>query len=192
MSKIQRFVLLSHTRRLFFLLFLFFALISHGIGNFTIFTSSENRTLPTEKPEFIQIPSLSLILPMQTARIQDDQWLITETPAAFFGEKSAFPGTPGTTIVFAHARQGLFADLPVLHPDNIIVLQTHTMLYFYQIKEKKIIDPTDVGFLSKPTESHQNMLVVFTCYGKADTKRIVFFAPLRGIVPIREYKKSYI
>ena len=136
-----------------------------------------------EEPEYIRIPTLKINLPIEISRIKDDEWLFTDKISAFYGEKSAYPGMKGTTIVFAHARQGLFALLPVLKEKNMIVLKTKNMMYYYQVSEKKIINPSDVSSLSKES-NNKNVLAIFTCYGFGDAKRIIFFAPLQIAIPL--------
>ena len=136
-----------------------------------------------EKPEYIQIPTLKINLPIEISRIKDDEWLLTDKISAFYGEKSAYPGMKGATVIFAHARQGLFALLPILKEKDIIVLQTKNMMYYYQVSEKKIINSSDVFSLSKES-NNKNVLAIFTCYGFGDAKRIIFFAPLQIAIPL--------
>lgn len=179
------------TLRVFLIALLLFAFAKIGYRQADVRVSSINTAHFYEQPKYIQIPSLKISLPVEVAKIKGDEWLLTDNLTAFYGEKSAFPGQPGMTILFAHAKEGLFAQLPALLENNVIVVQTKTMLYFYQIDEKKIIDPLDTSFLV--SEKHKkNKLAVFTCYGVGDRKRIVFFAPLKIVIPISEYKKSYI
>lgn len=140
------------------------------------------------EPENIQIPSLKINLPVEISKIKDSEWLITDKMSAFFGDTSAYPGIKGTTIIFAHARQGLFVLLPMLKEKDLIVLQTRYGLYYYRVSEKKIVSPSDVFFLNQET-GNKNVLAVFTCYGSSDAKRIVFFAPLQIAIPNSGFDK---
>lgn len=154
-----------------------------------IFLSSTNINRASETPRFIQIPSLQINLPVEVSKIKDNQWLVTNKKSAFFGEKSAFPGGHGATVIFAHATSNLFALLPMLKEKDVIVIQTIDMMYSYQVKEKKIVDPSDVFFLNQ-NESQKNELAIFTCFGFNDAKRIIFFATLQNAIPIHDLNKS--
>lgn len=161
-------------------------------GNPSLHYTSFKGINPRQTPEYIQMPSLKLLLPVEVSKIKQGEWILNEKKTAFYGEKSAHPGTPGVTVIFAHAREGYFALLPLLKKDNTIVIQTKKMMYFYEVKNKIIIDPTDVEKVLHHEEKDKNVLAVFTCYGVGDTQRIIFFAHLQSSISIDDYKKSYI
>lgn len=158
--------------------------------HYELLASSLHISRPHQVPAFVEIPSLQLVLPVEVAQLQDDEWIMTDDKAAFYGQDSAFPGNPGITIVFAHARQGLFAGLPLLKDNNVIVLQTKDTLYFYQVEERKTISPLQVDFLTAGTKNRENVLAVFTCFGPGDEKRLILFAPLKQSIPVSVYQKN--
>lgn len=130
-------------------------------------------SLVAVQPEYLYISKLNISLPISVSKIVNDEWIISDEISAFYGEGSSFPGFDGTTVVFAHARNGLFVDLPTLEVGNAIVLYTKNDVFIYKVTHKKLILPDEVDFLSH--EGH-NKLAIFTCYGFADEYRIVFFA----------------
>ncbi len=155
--------------------------------------SSFHGVNPKQNPQYIQMPSLNLLLPVEVAKVENDEWLLNDKKTAFYGEKSAHPGKPGVTVIFAHARQGYFALLPLLKPDNLIVLQTDNMVYYYQVEQKQVIDPTDVETLMGREDATKNVLAVFTCYGWQDSKlHYFFFDAVKIQVSAQKSIKNYI
>lgn len=133
-----------------------------------------------DEPKAIYISKLNLYLPIQNSPIINGQWQISDEKTAFYGQHSSLPGKAGTTIVFAHAKKGLFAYLPLLKTEDSITLATKKSIYVYKIKYHKFLYPEDLSFIKTHGE---NMLAVFTCFGKNDTKRIIYFADLVKISP---------
>lgn len=131
-------------------------------------------------PQVIYIPKLSLFLPVQTSPIIDGEWQINEDKTAFFGEHSSLPGQAGTTVVFAYAKIGLFAHLVLLKPKDTITIATKTSIFVYKITRNYLVYPQDISFIKTEGE---NKLAIFTCFGKNDTKRIVYFGELIKTAP---------
>lgn len=133
-----------------------------------------------DEPKAIYISKLNLYLPIQTSPIIDGQWQINEDKTAFFGEHSSLPGQMGTTIVFAHAKNGLFANLALLRTNDTITLVNKTSVFVYTITNHELLYPDDISFIKT---QKKNILAIFTCFGKNDTKRIVYFGELVKIAP---------
>lgn len=132
-------------------------------------------TNTTFYPEKIYIAKLHLFLPVTFSPIQKGEWLLTEEKTAFYGEGTASLGEEGTTVIFAHARNGLFSKLPLIKTGNAIGVISRNTLFLYTITNKKLILPHEVDFIRL---SGNNQLALFTCYGFNDLHRIVFFADL--------------
>ncbi|MBI2033399.1 MAG: sortase [Candidatus Levybacteria bacterium] len=124
----------------------------------------------------ISIPSLRLSLPLTYAPIKNGQWVVSNQKTAFIGEGYAEPGKRGVTVIFAHAKNSLFAKLPLLREKQTVIIYSDTFTYTYKIQERKIILPSNVSFLRE--NSTTNTLMIFTCFGKDDTYRILYKATL--------------
>lgn len=130
---------------------------------------------PFESLQFIYVPSLDIFLPIQTAQIQNGEWQLNNDQTAFFGQGSAYPGTKGVSVVFAHAKQGLFALLPKLKSGDDIVIISNQKMFLYTVTKKQIVSPQNTEILQK---NNAYKLLLFTCYGKNDKERIAFYATL--------------
>ncbi len=140
-----------------------------------------------ETLKFIAIPKINIFLALQMAKIQDDEWKLTNEKTAFFGEGTSFPGNPGITVIFAHAKYGLFALLPLLKKDDTIMVMSNTHIFFYKITENQIVFPDNISLLNS---RGTNKLAILTCYGKQDANRIVFFGVLDKVVTISRENNS--
>lgn len=138
-----------------------------------------------QTPKSIYIPKLNLFLPLQTAPVKNDEWVLNEQKTAFFGEGSALPGKTGTTAIFAHAKKGLFGKLPLLKKDDTIIVFSDTTGFQYKIKEKQLVEPNNLSFLNY---NRNNQVALFTCFGKDDRKRILYTAGLITSKPISNLK----
>lgn len=166
---------------LFFLVLFSLSFIQVKFSHSLIFSSDEGEE-KQEQLAFIYIPSIQLHLPLVVAPIRDEEWQIGEEKTAFFGEGSARPGAKGTSVVFAHARLGLFANLPALLENDLIFVFSNNRVYQYSVTGREIVTPETTEFI----KTHgKNDLVLFTCIGENDTHRILFFSKLikKGKVP---------
>lgn len=150
----------------------------------TVFVQpSKKSTLPevfkpvkeVQMPKYIYVPKLNLFLSLQTAPIKNNEWVLNEQKTAFFGEGSALPGKKGTTVIFAHAKKGLFSKLPLLKKGDVIMVFSDAKVFRYIIREKQLVNIDDLSFLDY---SKNNQVALFTCFGKNDEKRIIFTADL--------------
>lgn len=133
------------------------------------------------EPQYISIPRLRLFLPVEQAQIIDEQWILSDKKTAFFGSGSALPGTSGTTVIFAHARNGLFAQLALLKTGDTIVITSKDSAFIYSIESEQLVTPLETDFIKTDGE---NTLAIFTCFGALDQKRIVFLGKLSKITRI--------
>lgn len=138
---------------------------------FTVFP----KTTYAQEPQILYISKLSLYLPIKISPIINSEWQVNEDKTAFFGDRSSLPGKTGTTVIFAHAKKGLFDHLPLLKNGDTITLAAKTSIFVYTIHNRQLLLPEDITFIKT---DGKNMLAIFTCFGKNDTKRIVYFADL--------------
>lgn len=127
---------------------------------------------PENYPTKIIIPSLNLDLPVTPSRVVKGYWEVSATNASF-GLGSNIPGKAGNTVIFAHARDGLFGDLPKIKKEEVIYVLSKKSWYQYKIEEIKEVYPSQIEVI-KPTEDER--LTLFTCSGFADTKRLIVVA----------------
>ncbi len=126
-----------------------------------------------EVPHRVVIPKVSVDRLIKEAVIQNGTW---ETFDDFvsYGLGSALPDElKGSTVMFAHARAGLFSRLDeLLDGDSIYVLGKNSW-YRYQVLKKIYVLPTETDFLK---EDYGRSLILFTCYGPLDEKRVVIIS----------------
>lgn len=127
-----------------------------------------------EKPTQIFIPGAKINLPVKSAKIAYNTWEVSNTTASF-GEGSSLPGTIGNTVIFAHAREGLFGNLAAAEENQLIYIFTDHNWYSYRIKETLVVPPTDIDVIKK---SEGAELTLFTCTGPHDSHRLVIKAIL--------------
>lgn len=137
-------------------------------------TTTANAQTVAEKPTQIYIPGATINLPVKSAKIAYNTWEVSNSTASF-GEGSALPGTIGNTVIFAHAREGLFGNLEAVEENQLIYIFTDHNWYAYRIKEKLIVSPTDIDVIKK---SEGAELTLFTCTGLHDSHRLVIKAVL--------------
>lgn len=130
-------------------------------------------------PNRIIIPSLSINLPVSTAKIAFTTWEVSLTGASF-GESSILPGNIGNTVIFAHVRPGLFLNLPKIKKGDMVHVFTSKDWFTYQVKQVQIVNPEDISVLDSSSE-HE--LTVYTCVGENWTQRFVAKAELVNSIP---------
>lgn len=131
---------------------------------------------PSQPPLRILIPKQNVNLSIVEARVVNGYWELSETTASH-GIGSANPGEIGNTVIFAHARDGLFGPLRNITSNQEIYILTKDRWYRYSVTETKFVDPNAIETIS-PTADET--LTLFTCSGFLDTKRLIVVAkPLR-------------
>ncbi len=135
--------------------------------NLSSFSNSDG-----EPPTRINIPVLDIDLPIRLSPIKNGFWVVWED-AAGFGEGSAPPGQIGNTVIFAHARKGLFLPLKNAREGMRITLTTNSQTFTYQISEIKTVRPYELEVIA-PTPDQT--LTLYTCSGFLDKKRLIVIA----------------
>ena len=123
-------------------------------------------------PQRIIIPTIGIDLPIKEAKVIKGYWEVFPDMAGF-GQGSAYPGEVGNQVIFAHARKGLFADLPKIKTDDIIYVLSQNSWYKYTVAEKKEVYPNQTEVIA-PTSDE--VLTLYTCSGFSDSKRMIIKA----------------
>lgn len=143
-----------------------------SFGSIAIDPQLQNNTLTTEIPLRIVIPSVNIDLPITEAKIINGSWEVSETMASH-GMGSSYPGQEGNTVIFAHARAGLFLPLRNVKEKDIIYILTNSSWHRYELINIHEVTPENVEVI-KPTV--EETLTLFTCTGFADSKRLIVSA----------------
>ena len=138
------------------------------LADTTFSQSSAKDQIPTR----IIIPSVSIDLPITIAPLKNGYWIPSETTASF-GEGSSLPTGNSNTVIFAHAREGLFLPLRNVKEQDTVYVMTANSYVSYTIETITEVKPTDV-YTVKPTEDKR--LTLFTCSGFLDQKRLLVVA----------------
>lgn len=125
-----------------------------------------------KQPTRVVIPQVGIDVAVTPAPIENGYWKISEDSAAF-GLGSSPPGSMGNTVIFAHAREGLFLPLKNIKVKAKIYVFTDIQWYSYEVTTIKEVWPNETYVVS-PTKFKQ--LTLFTCSGFFDTLRLVVTA----------------
>lgn len=122
-----------------------------------------------QPPLRVVIPSLQINIPVVEAKIINGYWELSQTTASH-GIGSANPGEIGNTVIFAHARKGLFLPLKDIKKNSDIYILTKDRWYRYTVSQINEVLPQNTEVI-KPTE--EETLTLFTCTGFMDSKRLI-------------------
>ncbi|MBI4091540.1 sortase [candidate division WWE3 bacterium] len=128
-------------------------------------------------PTRILIPKVSTDLAVKPAEIKDGTWQTFDDFASFGIGSSALNISKGSTVIFAHAKLGLFARLDELDYGDFIYVLSNRNWFRYSVHQKLYVYPDEVEFLK---QDYGRSLILFTCYGPADEKRVVVIAKFIG------------
>lgn len=123
-------------------------------------------------PVRIIIPQVNIDLPVVEANVVGGYWETSETTASH-GIGSANPGEKGNMVIFAHARDGLFAPLRSIKKYATIYVLTGNGWHQYRTRSIQEVLPQNTEVIS-PTPDET--LTLFTCTGFLDSKRLVVVA----------------
>jgi LPXTG-site transpeptidase (sortase) family protein len=125
-----------------------------------------------DNPVRILIPKADIDLKVVDAPIVDGYWQLSDNTASY-GLGSGVPGTKSNTVIFAHARQGLFYNLKDVKIRDIIYVFTKNRWYRYKVNKIDAVYPNQTEVL-KPTKTET--LTLYTCTGFSDEKRLIVTA----------------
>ena len=126
-----------------------------------------------ELPLRLIIPSASINLDVEKTPINGTTWEVSSNKVSFGSGTSFLDETHGNTVLFAHARKGLFRDLRnVKLGDKISVIGSEN-LYAYKIMSIEKILPDEVDKIKSVGDTN---LTLFTCEGYGDEYRLMIKA----------------
>lgn len=123
-------------------------------------------------PIRILIPKLDIDLKVVDAKIVSGYWELSEDTASY-GLGSGQLGTKSNTVIFAHARQGLFYNLKDAQVDDIVYVFTKDKWFRYRINKITSVYPSQTEVIG-PTKGE--VLTLYTCTGFYDEKRLIVTA----------------
>ena len=133
--------------------------------NSALYSSKET----ADDPIRILIPKAQIDLKVIDAKIVDGYWELSENTASY-GMGSGHPGEKNNTVIFAHAREGLFYNLKDVNSGDIIYVFTKNKWYRYKVNKITAVYPNQTEVI-KPTKSE--VLTLYTCTGFSDEKRLI-------------------
>ncbi len=128
--------------------------------------------LNADTPNRIVIPAIAIDLPVVKAPVVNGYWQLSDTTASY-GEGSGHPGMPGNTVIFAHARVGLFYNLKDAKVGNVIYVYTQHKKYIYTVSKISAVYPNQTDVIA-PTKT--DTLTLYTCTGFYDQQRLIVTA----------------
>lgn len=126
----------------------------------------------SQPPLRIVIPKFNIDLSIVEAPVVNGVWETSETTASH-GIGSANPGQMGNTVIFAHARQGLFLPMRDIAKDDLVYVLTKDHWYRYRVADSKLVNPDQVEVIGQTPDER---LTLFTCSGFFDSKRLIVTA----------------
>lgn len=132
----------------------------------------QNAKKTENTPVRIVIPKSDIDIPIVEAKVVNGYWELSENTASY-GLGSGYPGSPGNTVIFAHAREGLFYNLKDVKVGNTIYVFTKDKWYRYKVNKITAVFPNQLEVI-KPTKNQT--LTLYTCTGFNDEKRLIVTA----------------
>lgn len=131
-----------------------------------------SQSLTDNPPIRIIIPSAAIDLPVKVSHLISGVWELSDDTASF-GEGSSSPDEPGNTVIFAHARPGLFLPLKEVKLKDYIYVMTKASWHQYEVSDIREVSPSDTYVVRQTMEKR---VTLFTCSGFFDSKRLVVVA----------------
>jgi LPXTG-site transpeptidase (sortase) family protein len=136
--------------------------------NSALYTSKATANDPVR----ILIPRSNIDLKVIDAQIVNGYWELSENTASY-GLGSGHPGEKNNTVIFAHAREGLFYNLKDAQIGDIVYVFTKDKWYRYKVTKITAVYPNQTQVI-KPTKNET--LTLYTCTGFYDEKRLIVTA----------------
>ncbi len=150
----------------------FFAYSDDDSTNKTKITSASTAA---SLPVRISTAKAGIDAPVTIGGYENGQWILSSNNVLFL-PTSQMLGEGGNTILYAHKRKSLFANLKDLSiNDTITIYDLNGTTYTYKIYATENIKPTE---MEKIQTNKDNTLTLFTCDGWFDETRLVVKASL--------------
>lgn len=130
-----------------------------------------------EKPEYLQIKDLGIILPVIPAQVKKDAWETTKKGVSYL-TSTPLPGQVGNSIFYGHNFRNLLGNLTEAKPGQMVeVIFTNGRSEKFMIEYVQVVDSGKVSILQ---QTEDRRLTVYTCTGFLDRKRLVVTAIADG------------
>lgn len=123
-------------------------------------------------PIRIIIPKNNIDLKVTPSEIVNGYWETSEVSASY-GLGSGYPQSKSNTVIFAHAREGLFYNLKDVKIGETIYVFSKDKWFRYKVNKIKTVLPNQIEVIS-PTKNE--ILTLYTCSGFYDEKRLIVTA----------------
>lgn len=123
-------------------------------------------------PVKISIPSIGVDIPVKEAKVVKGYWEVFPDSAGW-GVGSASPAENGNTVIFAHAREGLFLPLKKIKVGAEITVFTKDKWFLYKVVGLQEVLPSQTEVI---TPTNDSRLTLYTCTGFSDSKRLIVIA----------------
>lgn len=120
-------------------------------------------------PKKVIIPSVDIYLDVRKAELINGYWEVFEETAGW-GAGSGVPGMAGNQVIFAHAREGLFAPLKDIEENMTILVLTENHWFEYKVTTIGEVYPGNTKYIE---QSENEILTLYTCSGYRDSKRLI-------------------
>ena len=120
-------------------------------------------------PVRILLPKENIDINVIPAKIINGYWELSDNTASY-GQGSGVPGQNGNTVIFAHARVGLFYNLKDVQMGDTVYVFTKNKWYRYKVNKITAVYPNQTEVI-KPTKNE--VLTLYTCTGFSDEKRLI-------------------
>lgn len=123
------------------------------------------------KAQRVVVPSVGIDIAVKpgTYDVSSASWQLDDTSAFHADTSVPVNDTNGTTLIYGHARWGIFGALPDVQPGAEVTIYTAEGIRFiYTLELVKEVDPSDLSLL---TVEGEPKLVLQTCSGFFDQYR---------------------
>lgn len=132
-------------------------------------------------PVRVEIPSLGIDLPIQTASYDPttSTWPVDHSGAFFADISVPVNDNNGVSLIYAHAQSGLFETLPSITANaEAIITSDNGHRFHYQYQSMQQVDPADVSIFRVDGPPQ---LVLQTCMGDWSQYRALFSFNLQSV-----------
>lgn len=134
---------------------------------------SSTQKIDSSVPTSIEIPDLSLTLPVESHEFTNGKWPISNRGVVYL-TNSAIPGQIGNSILYGHNWPNIFGRLTKIKPGSIIFIGfANGSQKQFVVQYTQEVTPDQTHILSPTTDSR---LTLYTCTGFLDQKRFVVTA----------------
>lgn len=124
-------------------------------------------------PVSVSFPEAGFSVPLQKGEIKDGKWKLSYDAAEFVDVPVA---SGSARIVYGHNYLRILGKLGHVKVGQRVEVGSDTgMVKTYKVTSKEVIEPNDIA---KILPSQENELVIYTCTGFLDSKRLVIHAQL--------------